>query len=687
MYPIVSGSFLSESFLKNYEGIQPRNKGVLFEVVYIRSYCRWIEEQKRREVWLETVQRVVEHSLSLYPKDSMSSQESLIKEAELMFDKVFNLEVLPAGRSLWVAGTQAAEKYGSSLFNCAFRSIDSLEAFCEMFQLLLCGCGVGFGVRKWEIEKLPKLNHKFTLINDYIFPEEERCRTLDDDTKWTTFPVEDRKIFIIKIGDSKKGWVGALKDFLQILQTTDYSIEIGIDYSSIRKEGERIKGFGGRAPGPNGLKEMFYNISEVIKKSSGSLKAIDCIDIANFIGKNVIVGGTRRSSQIALGDLDDTQFIEAKKDLWVTKENLQRAMSNNSISFNKKPTKKQLEEVFKNIKENGEPGFYNLQSAQKKAPNRKGLNPCSEISLDSEQFCNLTTVVLTSHIENGRLNLQKLRESIKLATRIGLRHTNITVELSKWDYKQKRDRLLGVSMTGIGDFLTSMDWKYDSIEAINLWKRLRKDVHKEGKKYAFEMRIPTPLLSTCIKPEGSLSQLPTVSSGIHSSYAPFFIRRIRVSSIDPVAKALQFLKIPYQIDPGKVERLVFEFPLKGNTKFGANEEPAVEQFYKYLTFMKNYVDHNASITVTVGDREWNKIIKLAYEYWDEIVGFTCLPKNISSYPLMPYEEISEEKYHELMINFPNLSQLSNIVNQFENEEFDENLLIDDSCSSGSCPTR
>ena len=676
-------SYLSSEFLSSFKGIQPRNKGILFEIVRLRSYSRWLLEKKRRETWLETVQRVVEHSLSLYPTDGPASKEGLIKEAELMFEKIYNLEVFPAGRSLWVAGTEAAKKYPSALWNCAYTDLTCVEDFCELFHLLLCGCGVGFGVQRENIDQLPDFSTHIEVYHKKYNTKYPAKREVTD-----IYRREEGNSFEIKVGDSKEGWIQALRLFFNLI-TQHNEIQILFDYDFVRPAGERIHSFGGRAPGPQGLIEMFTNLAEVINKSGGRLSSVDCIDICNFIAKNVIVGGTRRSSQIALGDADDEEFIKAKKDLWVHKENLQRTMSNNSIAFKEKPSLELLKEVFGNIKTNGEPGIWNFEKVKKSAPNRRGTNPCNEICSDSKQFCNLVSINLVAHIENGVLNWKKFKESMEVAVRIGLRHTNITVELPEWDYKQKRDRLLGISLTGIMDALNKLGWDFQDQKTIDLLCSLRKKVHKESKKYASEMRVPKPLLTTCVKPEGTQSQLPTVSSGVHASYAPYFIRRIRVSSIDPVAKALIKCGIPYQIDPGKVERLAFEFPIKTETKKSANEESVFEQFNRYLVMMENYVDHNCSITILANEEEFKEVPELVHTNWDKIIGCAWLPKDTTAYPLMPYEAITEQEYNERQAGIGNLNELEYWTNHYENfneyERLDSEL--DSGCSSNQCPVR
>lgn len=241
-------------------------------------------------------------------------------------------------------------------------------------------------------------------------------------------------------------------------------------------------------------------------------------------------------------------------------------------------------------------------------------------------------------------------------------------------------------MTGIMDALDKMEIEFDSNKAVTIFDHLNWAANDEADKYAFEMRVPRPLLVTILKPEGTTSQLPTVSSGLHRAYAPYYIRRIRVSSLDPVCMALQSLGVPNEPDVHKGERIVFSFPIKTNATIAANDEPAVRQLDRYLTLMKHYVDHNASTTITVGEGEWEAIVDKVHDHWDEIVACAFANKDNSQYPQLPYEQISKEKYEELISNFPDLSHLDEVINQFENEESEEDEL-DNECQGGQCPIR
>lgn len=686
MYSITSASLLSEEFLSVWQDRVPKYKGTMCEPVLERTYLRYREDVNRRETWAEAVQRVVEYVFSLY--SGPEPRESLIPIAERMYRKIFNFKLFPAGRTLWVGGSEASKKCGEANMNCSFTAVDSLLVFSEIFHLLLCGCGVGLSVEDRYISKLPSLYGRKAVYHENFeadFPGRDR-----PGAEHTTV---DRITggLVITVGDSKEGWSSALSHFLQAYTNTVVKF-ISIDYREVRGKGTRLKTFGGFAPGPSGLKDMFTKLTAMLDGFDGDrLSSTQVMDIANIIAKNVVIGGNRRSSEIVLSDSGDTAFIEAKSPENFA-ANPHRIMSNNTVVFREKPSKDELLKVFERIKFNGEPGFLNIKAAELRRPNMKGVNPCSEILLDSKGFCNLSTVVVTSHIKNGVLDLQDLLDSVRLATRIGVCITNIDISLPDWDRVQKRDRLVGVSMTGFMDAVDTLDIAFDSPEAIDILRSMRQAANEEATNFAYEMRIPRPLLVTAVKPEGSLSNLPTVSPGIHRAYAPFYIRRVRYSDTDPVAKALTIKGMKPIPDPQKPERLIFEFPVKSATKIASEDESALSQYRRYLTFMRHYVDHNASCTLTFdAEKEIDEIVDAVYENWEDTVAVAWLPKYIAKsdekpYPYMPYEAITEEEYNDRMSVHPDLTDLHDLVDRIESGSYEYELDESD-CQSGSCPIR
>ena len=376
-----------------------------------------------------------------------------------------------------------------------------------------------------------------------------------------------------------------------------------------------------------------------------------------------------------------------------------RSMSNNSIVFNNKPSEEFLDLIFKIIQSEGEPGFVNLEAANKRRPNCKGLNPCAEILLDSYGVCNLTTVNVMAFVDeilepdsnttHYNLRTADLLFAQALSARAGLRMTCLDLELPRWDEVQKRDRLIGTSLTGWQDAMSLLDWKEDRQQA--LLQELSYVANQEAAKLAYIFRIPTPLLDTTIKPEGTLSQVAGgVSSGLHVSHAPYFIRRIRINSSDPLVKVAQELN--WNISPetgtpiGEAPRtVVIDFPIKSGAKKTRNEQSVEDQFDTYFNFQHSYTSHNSSNTISVKPDEWDIAKDIVLQNWDDFIGVTFLPYDGASYPLAPYEEITEEEYYELkskMLPFDHKLLLK--------YEQDESLATEDgleSCESGVCPIR
>jgi ribonucleoside-diphosphate reductase alpha chain/ribonucleoside-triphosphate reductase len=637
-------------------------------------------------------------SLHLNPYNEDEEYE-LQDEAQRLFDNIFKLKVFPAGRTLWIGGTEAVKKYPMANFNCSFRVVDDLDAFTEVFYLLMLGCGTGFRILPTDVDKLPKLNNRLILSHEQY--------RYNPDKSDESFGVEIGNKARIIVGDSKEGWVEALKLLFEYFQNPKINI-LSINYDYVRPAGSILKTFGGRASGPEGLKTMFENIWQVITYSSGKLRPIDALDIMNNIAYNVVVGGVRRSSQIALFDINDTDVLNAKVDLYTPGSpnygKFWRAMSNNSIFFTKKPTPEQLEDIFTRIQHNGEPGFVNSVAAESRRQNFNGINPCAEILLDNKGVCNLTEVNLSAFIDDGVLNRYDLELAIRQAVRMGLRQTNVTLELPEWDKVQKRDRLTGVSLTGVQDAFDKLAYSGDEI--VDLLQDLGDAANYYAKQYAREMRIPEPLLVTTIKPSGTISQLPTVSSGAHRSFAPYFIRRMRITSSDPIAKVVQSLNYPIYPETGqgpnelefdslswdnknnilkKANTWVAEFPVHTNTSYPASQETALFQYKKYLNFQKNWTDHNTSISIYFKKEEVPELINYILQTWNDYIAVSFLPTDTNTYNLMPYEQIDDTEYSKRLKDIISMDVIE-LLNSIEKSELLD-VELDPSCATGICPVR
>lgn len=389
-----------------------------------------------------------------------------------------------------------------------------------------------------------------------------------------------------------------------------------------------------------------------------------------------------------------------------------RHLSNNSIMFPERPTFAYLQLLFQILRYEGEPGLINQAEMKRRRPNAELVNPCGEIILDSCQTCNLTTVNLTAFIENddqGRpvLNKHDLFEAQKLSARSGMRMTLVTLELPEWDVKQKRDRLIGTSLTGIKDALDKLG--YTKEQEMELMHELGEVIRKESARYAKEIRIPTPLLATTIKPEGSLSQLAGgISQGLHLSHSPYFIRRIRINSHDPMAEVIK--KTNWTINPevgtpgatyeekmANARSFVIDFPVASSAQKTKYQTTIEEQLDTYFNYQKVYADHNCSNTISVKDDEWVKLPQIIYDHWDEYLGITFIPLDGGHYELAPYEECSQATYQQMKttmmpFDFKQLTTLDQAlhVDDDDSEESvtimaDETLKSD--CAGGICPVR
>lgn len=309
-----------------------------------------------------------------------------------------------------------------------------------------------------------------------------------------------------------------------------------------------------------------------------------------------------------------------------------------------------------------------------------------EILLDSQQVCNLTTNNMMAFVKNGKLLKSKLLRAFRLSARIGIRMTLPELEIPAWQAKQERDRLIGVSMTGWFDMVDAVGLSIE--EQRKLLKSLRRAVRSEAKKYCAELGINEPLLATTIKPEGTISQLPTVSSGIHRSHSPFFIRRIRVSYSDPMAKVAMSLGYPVFPEAGQTwadcNTVVVEFPVKSPVKTTKYDVTAIEQLETYKMFQECYTEHNTSITVTVREHEWAEVEQWIWDNWDAFVAVSFLPLDDANYPLAPYEAITEEEYNLRKAQMKPFDH--ELLSRFEKGEEDLEI-SDDSCVGGACPIR
>ncbi|MFW0871257.1 MAG: ATP cone domain-containing protein [Patescibacteria group bacterium] len=621
----------------------------LAEFIYYRSYSKWIDAEKRRETWIETVDRYID-----FMKENLGDKLSR-KDENLVRTYILNQWSMPSMRLMWSAGN-AARKTNVCGYNCSFIAPSKPQDFGEIMYISMCGTGVGFSVESDKVQRLPQIKKQ-----------------------------TGEKVQIV-VKDSKEGWADA---FVSALKYWFEGKDVDVDYSQLRPEGARLKTMGGKSSGPAPLmKLMAFTRGLMLSRQGRRLSNIDVHDIVCKIGEIVVSGGVRRSALISLSDLDDEDMRNAKAgQFWNTAP--QRMMANNSAIYNEKPSNTDfLEEWIALMKSgSGERGIFNRAGLEKQLPARRwetfkkhvddsGTNPCGEIILRSKQFCNLSEVVARPDDTE-----KTLLEKIRVATIIGTYQSSLTKfgYLSKeWKKNCEEEALLGVSITG--------QWDCPAVHDEKLLQKLRDEAIKVNKQYAQKFGVNPSTCITCVKPSGTVSQLVDASSGMHPRHAPYYIRRIRISATDSLFKMLASQGVPYHPEVGQSKEnantFVLEFPVKAPE--GAilkDDQSAITQLEHWLKVKNNYTEHNPSVTVSVGDDEWIEVGNWVYSHWDMVGGLSFLPRSDHVYQLAPYEEISKKKYEELMKKMPKFD-FSRIV-AFEGSDETEGAK-ELACVSGSC---
>jgi len=639
---------LSKEFVNSYADKKaPWGFNGLGEIVYRRTYSRDIESLGRKEYWHETIERCINGAQAIganYTKE----------EAERLFDYIFNLKGIFAGRCLWQLGTPLVEKMsGVSLVNCWMTTISKVEDFQFLMDHLMVGGGVGFTVERASVHDFPKVQNV-----GYVRHE----KTNDAD-------------FIV--GDSRNGWSALLGKVLKSYFETGESFT----YSTIlvRGYGATLKTFGGTASGPEVLIEGIQNICEILNARVGKkIRSIDALDIANIIGKIVVAGSARRSAQIAIGDPDDFLFLKAKN--WGKGDiPAWRANSNNSIYADSYD--EIIDEFWKGYDGSGEPyGLINRNLIRKngrlgeKVNDNKviGTNPCGEIGLEDGEPCNLAEIFLP--------NISSKEELFDVSAL--LYKTQKAITTLAYPYKKSRDviernRRLGQGITG---------WLQATEEQLSWVDDAYKNLKAVDEKWSNEIKINKSIKLTTVKPSGTLSLLAGVTPGIHPAYAQYYIRRVRMGSNDPLVNYCREKghKVQYDIGlDGKENHTicVVEFPCETPEHATlAKEMTAIQQLEWVVRAQTSWADNNVSVTVYYRKEELPEIQEwMKKNYKNKVKSVSFLLHSDHGFIMAPYEEITLDTYNKLK------SKIKDGINFADSSNID--LLDSLECEGGACPIK
>ncbi len=613
-------------------------------------YARYLQKEKRREHWDETVARYFDF-MTNHLKDNC--RFTLDDELRAELEKaVVNLDVMPSMRCLMTAG-KALERDNTSGYNCSYIPIDDPKSFDEAMLILMNGCGVGFSVERQFVNQLPEVPEKL----------------FESDT-------------MIAVRDSKEGWAKALRMLLALL----YSGEVPKwDMSKVRPAGARLKIFGGRSSGPGPLDDLFKFIVNIFYGAQDrKLTSIECHDIMCKIGEVIVSGGVRRSALISLSNLSDDRMRHAKSGDW-WKQYGHRSLSNNSAVYNEKPDVGIFLTEWLSLYESksGERGMFNREAsiAQVKKNERRnpdhlfGTNPCCEIILRPNGFCNLSEVVVRE-----KDTLSVLKKKIRIAAIMGTFQSSLVhfpYLRRTWKKNAEEERLLGVSLTGIYDNHHLNNYKSEKLPTIlESMKQVAIDINKE---FAKKLGIEQSTAITCVKPSGTVSNLVNSASGIHPRHSPYYIRRVRNDIKDPLTDFLIKAGVPAEIDVMNSSVVVFSFPQKApEMALYKSDIDAISHLNLWLVYQRHWCEHKPSVTISVKEKEWPTVGAWVWEHFDELSGVAFLPYDGGIYRQPPYETITKEEYDALLKDIPKKLNWNDLIEEEDVTEGVQTL----ACTSG-----
>jgi ribonucleoside-diphosphate reductase alpha chain len=612
---------------------------ILSNITVYMKYARFLPKKYRRETYEELVTRNKKMHIKKFPH--------LKKEIEETYQFVYDKKVLPSMRSMQFGG-KPIEVAPNRIFNCAYMPIDDVRAFGEIMFLLLGGTGVGYSVQAHHVEKLPEI----------LKPSGKRT-------------------YRYLIGDSIEGWADAVKAL--VMSYFRGTSKLRFDFSDIRPKGSRLVTSGGKAPGPQPLKECLVRLEGILeaKENGDKLRPIEVHDMICYIADAVLAGGIRRAALISLFSADDGEMISAKTGSW-WEQNPQRGRANNSIVLMRHiVTEDFFRDLWNRVRASGagEPGFYFTFDKD------WGTNPCCEIALRPFQFCNLTEVNVSDVEEQ-----EELEDRVRAAAFIGTlqaSYTDFHYLRSVWQRNTEKDALIGVSMTGIA---SGKVLKLDTASAALT-------VKKENARVAALIGISPAARTTCIKPAGTTSLTLGTSSGIHAWHAPHYVRRVRVGKNEAIYQHLN------EIYPELVEdeyfrphdTAVIQVPQRAPEESILRSESALELLERVKRFSTQWVKlghrkgqntHNVSATITIKDDEWDEVGVWMWENRKFYNGLSVLPHDGGTYIQAPFEECTEETYNVMMKSLTEVD-LSCVIEMQDDTDLQGEL----ACSGGSCEIR
>tara|TARA_R110001632_G_scaffold6291_2_gene25581 strand:+ start:13625 stop:15484 length:1860 start_codon:yes stop_codon:yes gene_type:complete len=616
------------------------NNKILSDITVHMKYARYIPELKRRETWKELVTRNKAMHLKSYPQ--------LEEEIESVYKFVYDKKILPSMRSMQFGG-KPIEISPNRIYNCAYMPVDSLDSFSECMFLLLGGTGVGYSVQRHHVNKLPPINKPYT---------------------------KRSKRYLIS--DSIEGWADSIK-LLMKSYLNGRSSKITFDFSDIRAKGARLVTSGGKAPGPQPLKECLLKIEGLLssKEDGDKLSTLEVHDIVCYIADAVLAGGIRRAALISLFSADDDEMISCKSGPW-WELNPQRGRANNSaVLMRHKITKEFFMDLWKRVELSGagEPGIYFNNDKD------WGTNPCCEIALRPFQFCNLCEVNVST-IESQ----EDLNERVKAASFIGTLqagYTDFHYLRSIWKETTEKDALIGVSMTGIG---SGKILGYNMIEAAEI-------VKVENTRIAKIIGIKKSARTTTVKPAGTTSLTLGTSSGIHAWHNDYYVRRIRVGKNESIYNYLEsnhpelvedcafrahdtaIISIPQKAPEGSILRTESPFQLLERVK-------KVAQEWVVPGHRTGSNTHNVSATISLKENDWDLAGEWMWENRNHYNGLSVLPHDGGTYTQAPFEDITKEKYEEMNVHLMNID-LSKVIEDDDNT----NLTGELACAGGACEVK